>query len=244
MNKTTGIILAVVIVIIGIILISRAPSSRERNAGVETSTSGNGRVIYSVTDAAADMGNVSEINMTISEVSTHSDASGWTTVSSTPHTYSLLDLRAKNESKLLADAKMKSGTYDQVRLKVDSIVVKTKDGVSHNAKMPSGELKLNTMLTVNDGSTSSMNFDFLADKSLHTTGNGEYIFAPVVKTEAKSSADVAIDAESKVTISGGHVDNTNTAGMDIDGSVKANFEINKNQKLNVDSNNAIKVDLK
>jgi len=90
--------------------------------------------------------------------------------------------------------------------------------------------------------TSSVSFDFLASKSLHMTGSGEYVFAPVVKTESRSNADVTVGTNSVVTIGGGKVDDENTSGMDIDGSVKINFEIKANQKLNIESTDKIKLE--
>ena len=164
------------------------------------------------------------------------------TVSTTPRVYNLLVLNAENRSELLADANIKAGTYDQIRLMVDSISVKTKTGAVKEAKLPSGELKINTRLVVNANETSSANFDFLADKSLHVTGNGSYIFAPVVKFETRSSADVSVSVDSTVKITGGRSDDQNTVGMDVDGTIKLNFQISGNQKLNIDGNGIIKLE--
>src|SRR3989344_5976957 len=140
-----------------------------------------------------------------------------------------------------AEANVKAGTYDQVRLVVDSVAIKTKAGETKVAKLPSGELKINTVLVVNANTTSSINFDFLADKSLHTASDGNYIFAPVVKTETKSNASVSVNASNVVTITGGRIDNTNTVGMDIDGSIEVNFQIDSKQKLDLDASGVIKL---
>jgi len=208
----------------------------------DKTTNAEGRVVFSVTDVATDMSTISEINMKVSKVEMHSEASSWVTVSSTPKTYNLLSLNARSEFELLADVKAKAGTYNQVRLTVDSISVTTKGGATKTAKLPSGELKINTNLMVVADQTSSVSFDFLASKSLHMTGSGEYVFAPVVKTESRSNADVTVGTNSVVTIGGGKVDDENTSGMDIDGSVKINFEIKANQKLNIESTDKIKLE--
>ncbi len=243
-NKTLWGIVAVIVIILGIYFVStmssNAPStssSTEENQN-QTADAG-GRVVFSVTDAAVDMAAISQINMKINEIDVHSAASGWMTVSTTPETYSLLMLNAKNESDLLADATLAAGSYDQVRLTVDSVAVIGKNGTSKPAKLPSGELKINTNLIVNADKTTSANFDFMASKSLHTTGSGDYIFAPVVKTTTKSNADVSISAGNAVTVTNGNLDSSSSAGMDIDGSVKADFELDIDTKLNVDSNNKI-----
>ena len=200
-----------------------------------------GRVVFSVTDVAANMSTISEINMKVNSVYVHSNQSGWVTISTTPRVYNLLSLDARGESEFLAEANVKAGTYDQVRLVVDSVAIKTKAGETKVAKLPSGELKINTVLVVNANTTSSINFDFLADKSLHTASDGNYIFAPVVKTETKSNASVSVNASNVVTITGGRIDNTNTVGMDIDGSIEVNFQIDSKQKLDLDASGVIKL---
>ncbi len=245
------IIIAVLLVLGGIFIFGSPTNNTDlaintNNTGAnnnnnDTPTQTSGRVVFSVTDAAANMGNVSEVNMKVNSVDMHSTGGSWVTVSTTPRTYSLLALKASGNSELLSDMTAKVGTYDQVRLSIDSVAVKTKDGATFDAKLPAKELRINTVVVVKENSTSSVNFDFLADKSLHTTVDGKYIFAPVVKTESKSDATVTIDSKNVVTITGGKVDSSNTMGMDIDGSVKLNFQINSATKLNIGSDNIIKI---
>jgi len=246
MNKKVGIIVTIVVVVGGILYFTSKTPDTYKSTGSNANTQNKNyvtksRVVFSVTDAAVDMKTISEINVKISNVRIHG-AEGWTTVSSAPKTYSLLTLNAKNESKLLADIKMDTGTYDQIRMTIDSISVKTKAGATEEAKLPSNELKISTFLLVKELSASSLNFDFLADKSLHQTGNGKYIFAPVIKTQTVSGANVKVNADSSVDFSGGHMDYLNSIGMDVDGSIKLDFQVDANAKLNIDSNNVIKVE--
>ncbi len=258
-NKTIGIIVVVIVLAGGAYLLwNRTPSTYEANTTNTTPATqqqnapqpktssavipqGKGRVVFAVTDATADMSAISEINLKVKSVELHSDASGWATVSTTPRTYGLLLLNSENQSELLADINAKPGTYNQVRLMVDSVSVKLKSGETRAAKLPSGTLKINTVLTVDDGKTSSVNFDFMADRSMHLAGNGTYIFAPVVKTETKNEVEVSTDANNVVTVAGGHLTDTSNVGMDIDGSVKVDFLINGDTKLNIDSKGVIKI---
>lgn len=250
-NKTAlGVILGIVVVIAAVIfMMSRPVPNSELNENDNFNTTdqvdsdAQGRVIFSVTDAAADMGTVSEINMKVNSVEVHSEASGWATVSTTPRTYSLLDLNERSESELLAEVNMQAGTYDQIRLNVDSVAVITKAGATKIAKLPSGQLLINSKLIVKANETSSANFDFLADKSLHTTGSGEYIFAPVVKLETRSNTNVSVNSASVVSIDGGNVDDSVTIGMDIDGSIKANFQLKTTDKLKVGTDGKIEISL-
>ena len=249
-NKSVlGIILGVVVVIAGVIYMMGRGADDSLNNGnptIDQTSNENmevgGKAVFSVTDAAANMGTISKIEMTISGLEVHSETNGWVTVATAPRTYSLLELDERNESELLAEADLQLGNYDQVRLHVDKVVVTAKDGAKSEAKLPSGELKLNTNLVITAEGTSSVNFDFLAAKSLHTTGSGDYVYAPVVKTETRSNSEVSVASDGVVKIDGGKVDDTETVGRDVDGSIKANFEIG-NKKLDIGTDNKIKIGL-
>ena len=252
-KKVIGIIIATVVVVGGAYLLMQSPktntntqsptntntNSQNPVSGTVTTTTttttsnATGRVVFAISDATLDMSTISQINMTVSSIEIYNQANGWVTVSGTPQTYNLLDLNAKNQSKIFSDFQAPVGTYDQMRLTVDKIVVVTKAGVTQEAKLPSGVLKINTTLVVKNGGTSSVNFDFLADKSLHMTGNGGYIFAPVVKTQTKSDVNATVNGDNTVKVDGGHVDTDATAGMDINGDVKANFQLNATDKFDV-----------
>jgi hypothetical protein len=238
-------IVVVVIVVIGIIYLVNMPASPSGTNSTTTPAtqtgSTQGRVVFSVTDAAVNMKNVSEVTLKVSSVQAHNNTNGWVTVSTTPQTFDLLTLNAKKQFNILADAKLATGTYDQVRLNVDSITVKTTSGATKPAKLPSGTLTLNTNLVVATDHTASITFDFLASKSLHMTGNGTYIFTPVVKTEARSDSDVTVNSDNSVKISGGNTEDSRTEGMDVDGSVKSNFQINDSEKLDIDANDVIHI---
>ncbi|MEK6900140.1 MAG: DUF4382 domain-containing protein, partial [Nanoarchaeota archaeon] len=170
-----------------------------------------GRVVFTVTDAAADMGLVTSVMVTIDSVSVHSAEEGWVTFSSEPKTFDLLKLKAEGSQELLADVMLKEGTYQQLRLEISKVLV-TDDKGEHEAKLPSGELKIVGELVVSANSTSTATFDFIADESLHVTGNGEYILAPVVQLETKEKAEVELKG-SKVEIKSGNVNTNVKVGM-------------------------------
>lgn len=233
-NKVVWFAVALVVILGAIYFIGMSSRNKSDTASQMGNESGaTGRVVFSVTDAAVDMKNVSEININIRQLDVHSAASGWITVSTSPQSYDLLELNASGEWKLLAEAELPAGSYDQVKLTVDDALITTKAGVVEETKMPSNELVLRTTFVVKEDQSTSVNFDFLADQSLHVAQNGEYVFAPVVKTETRSSANVAVAANGTVSITGGVVDSDNTLGMDLDGSSKMNFRIGVDQRLNI-----------
>ena len=183
----------------------------------------NGRMVLAVTDAAANMANISEIALSVDKVEVESATNGWMTVSQTSHQYNLLALKNSGNLQVLLDFDLEEGQYNQVRLTVSNVVVIEKGGATKQAKLPSGELKIVGGFMEQESKTTAITFDFLADKSLHVTGRGEYIFAPVVKMEAKDDAQATVDANGRVVIVGGTLAVSTTAGMDVDGSVKVNF---------------------
>lgn len=194
-----------------------------------------GTVVFGITDAAPDMGDVSSILVTVDKVEMHSAVDGWLTVSSETKNYDLLALKASGAVSLLANANVAVGTYDQVRLMVSKVVV-VKNGVETEAKLPSGELKIVGNIVVNADKTSSVVFDFIADKSLHMTGNGKLIFAPVIRVEKQIDANVEVKSNNEVDIKDGKKDDDENVGMNERGEFKSNFELKGNLSIDLDDN--------
>jgi hypothetical protein len=194
---------------------------------------GKGRVVFTMADAAADMGAVSSVKVTVDKVSVHSESKGWVDVSTVPKTYDLMELKASQENEVLADTQLDPGTYQQMRLHISKVVVTDSSG-DHEAKLPSGELKIAGGLEVESNSTSTATFDFIADESLHVTGNGQYVMAPVIQVETRSDADVEVESDGHVQISGGRVKTNTKVGMDIKGNVGAGLGIPANANLTID----------
>lgn len=199
-----------------------------------------GRAVFTMTDAAANMGAVTSVKVTVDSVKVHSEAEGWVTVSSVQKTYDLLQLKAQDKQELLADAQLKEGTYNQLSLDISRVVVTDASG-THEAKLPSGELKINGNLVVERNSTSTATFDFIADESLHITGNGKYIMAPVVQMETRQDADVSVSSGNRVEIRNGRVNTNVKVGMDINGNVGVGSKIPSNSDLSIDTAGKIKL---
>jgi hypothetical protein len=191
---------------------------------------GEGRFVATIADAAADMGTVSSVSLRVDSVRVHSTTKGWVDVTASPQTFDLLQLKANGTQSLLADANLSIGAYDQVRLEVSNVTVIDSQGI-HQAKLPSNELKVMGDFEVKANSTTAVNFDFIADQSLHVTGNGKYILAPVIQTESRSDADVVVNGKSDVRISGGSVKTRVKIGMDAEGNVGEGLSIPANAKL-------------
>ncbi len=205
--------------------------------GPATSTS-SGRAVFSISDKAADMGAVTSINVTVDSLSVHSKGGAWISLSNSAQTFDLLDLRAKGTAKLLAEANIQPGSYDQLEISVSKVVVVDASG-EHDAKLPSNKLRINGSLEVKADATAAANFDFIADQSLHMTGDGEYILAPVIHLEAKQDASAKINSNKEVDVSGGKTTDDVRVGTDIEGSVDIGLRITSDAELHINSSGKI-----
>ncbi len=241
MNKgiLTGLVVVLVVVVAGVgwalYANMHANSQNGQYGATQNTTAPNqGKVYVGVTDAAANMGAVTAVNMTVDKVYLHSQAQGWVTVSSTPQTVDLLALHSAKSTALLAQTNVAADTYDQIWFHVASVKV-TESGKVKTATLPSNDFKMNTAIVVAENAATSAKADVLADQSLHETSSGEVVFAPVVTFESRSNAAVTVDANNMENISGGTVDSSTTAGMDIDGTVKTNFKLDANTNLQINN---------
>lgn len=192
-----------------------------------------GDVYVAITDAAADMGAVSSVMVRIDDVELRNEANAWTTVSSNAQTYDLLALKAQQKEKLFAHANLEYGTYDRLRLEVIQVAVVDAQG-EHEATLPAQDIEFDTRIVVNERGDAIIVLDFIADESLHTTQEGEYIFAPVVQANAYSEASINIASDNAVVVTGGQATHSTKVGMDIDGNVGVGLTIPADIVLTVD----------
>ena len=207
------------------------------NAG---NAGGKGTAVFTITDAAANMGSVSEVKVTVDSVKVHSQTEGGVTVSNQAQTYDLLELKAQGSQALLANAQLDAGTYDQLRMDISQVVVVDAEG-QHEAKLPSNQLIINGNLEVSEGTTSTATFDFIADESLHVTGNGQFIMAPVIQLETRSNADVSVKSDSSVEVKGGSLTSNVKVGMDADGNIGVGLGIPANANVSIGGNGKISI---
>jgi len=199
---------------------------------VAPTSEGKGKAVFAVTDDAADMGAVTSVKITIDSVRVHASGGAWTSVSSTAQTFDLLELRAKGTAQLLAQAAINAGAYDQMELGISKVLVVDSKG-EHEAKLPSNKLQLKGSLDVKADATATANFDFLADQSLHVTGEGRYILAPVIHMETKANATAEIKANNEVVIRGGNTTTDAQVGMNIEGTVDTGLRVSPDAVLSI-----------
>lgn len=227
MKTIVGVIIGagiVVVVIMGVL-------SYQNNKKTDNS----GSLIIGITDATADISNVNDVNLSVKKIEIYSATKGWVSISSDTKNYKLLALNASGKTELYTKTNVLIGEYNKIRITLGDVVVNTKSKGDVKATLPSSYIVIDTNLKIKENKDTSIKLDVLADQSLHTTIDGEYVFAPVVKTESRSSAKVSIETDNIVLISGGDIDSNTTVGVDFDGTSKTNFRAESDSSLKVET---------
>lgn len=155
---------------------SLSPSDSDLPAGM-------GRLVINITDPPVPLENV-EVSFENLEI--HKAGGPWTIIPMENDTFELLDLDGVTE--VLADYTVEAGVYTQIRLDIVAVQIwVTGDETPHEARVPSGKIKLVGSFQVTDGGETEITVDINGAKSVET-GNGEYIFRPVVKLLIPESA--------------------------------------------------------
>lgn len=186
------------------------------------------RVLFAITDKAAEGGDIRSIFVTVSEVRAHEPRQGWITIPTGTKKFDLLELKRTGVGGIygfLGEGRLKEGTYTQLTLTVSEVNVVKFDGSTYAAKLPSNTIKFIRQLTVRKGETATVVFDFEADRSLHETGDGKYIFLPVIKF----SAGVRVVAEmlpgNRIRVGSGVAALGAPIGMDENGDALDNYAL-------------------
>ncbi len=156
------------------------------STGPSSTSSTSAHLKISMVDSPADFDSV---NIVVTRVEVHmagDSTSNWMIVNSVPHTYNLLDLR-NGASVVIGDTMLAAGHYTQIRLIIgegSNVVV---NGISYPITIPSGMqtgIKLNHEFDLTAGNLYELILDFNAERSIHVTGNGQYMMNPVIRVTA------------------------------------------------------------
>ena len=202
-------------------------------AGRAAPAEGEGTVYFTISDAAADIRNVSEVAMTVNKVELHSASEGWVTVSSAPRTFNLLALKASGKAELAGEANVAAGAYDQVRATISRVEVRTTNAGNRAAILVSNTITIPGRVVVEAGESSHADFDVQTSDSLYMATGGEYVFAPVVVFQSRHDTEVTTGSDRSVTVSGGVTDANVTIGTDISGNVHIGSRLSPNLQIQV-----------
>src|SRR3989338_3042411 len=235
MGKIFLVLLASILLIAGCTQEANKPDNIMAKNVPETGT-----VYFGMADKAADMGNVASVKVTIGSVEIMDKNSNWINVLKEITEFDLLELKESGATELLGNIDLEQGIYGQVRLAISKVVVTDLEG-GHEAILPSGTLKINTMLKVNKDSNSLVVFDFIADRSLHVTGNGTYILAPVIQVKTTENTEIMVNEGNKIEAKGGKATEDKEVGMDIEGNMGMGKGIPEDVEIDEDAQGRIKI---
>ena len=226
----------VVVVLIAIIAAGIITVMKDSNGSSESYDNNEvrGELYFTVTDDTADIQSVNEISLQIKKIEIHNETRGWVTASSGSKSYDLLSLKANGQTKIYSAGRVMAGTYDRARITLGNVIVDHKTKGKVEAVLPSNEIVFNTKINVKANSSSNVTLDFLADKSLHSSAEGKYVFAAVVNAESRSDTNVEVKSNDEVIVSGGSIDSKVSVGVDLTGQTKINFQLDSSAGLKVE----------
>jgi hypothetical protein len=179
------------------------PSSQIQNKG---------RVILTLTDDAVSINTIDSLFITFSTIAVLNNSNTWVSLGSNSLTYDLMQLRLSSKPEVMYDIFIGGGTYSQLQFTVSSVVV-IKNGLAKTAKLPSSTVTIPLSVPITNGQISAIALDIIADKSLHITENGQYIFSPVLRVDTTSEIQTIQKSGSTVEFFGGYPRFSSIYGM-------------------------------
>ena len=145
---------------------------------------GQGQLKLTMVDAPA---GYDEVNIAVTRVEVHAanadSNSGWFVINDNAAIYDLLTLR-NGGSVVLGNNSLEAGHYTQIRLIIGTGSNVVVDGITFPLQIPSGEqsgVKLNHQFEIQSGLIYELLLDFVAERSIVHTGNGQYKLKPVIR---------------------------------------------------------------
>jgi plastocyanin len=165
------------------------------------------------------------------------EESAWVAVLNESKTYDLMQLTGVEE--LVSSANIESGEYNIVRLYISDVKV-TLNGEEKTAKLPSGKIDINIAFTIAANKTHLVSFDFNLNDSLHITGDGQIIMAPVIKVDVSKDVELNI-TDGKVKRIRAEREVQKEVGMDENGTVGEGKRIMADLNLTVGDDGRIRI---
>jgi len=165
------------------------------------------------------------------------DGGAWITVLNESKTYDLLQLTGVEE--LASSVDLKSGEYNIVRLYISDVKV-VLNGVEQTAKLPSGKIDINIAFMVTANKSSLVSLDFNLNDSLHITGDGQIIMAPVIKVDVSKDVELNI-TDGKVKRIRAEREVQKEVGMDENGTMGEGKRIMADLNLTIGDDGRIRI---
>lgn len=118
-------------------------------------------------------------NVSGNTTASENETGTWIPVIGAPPSFDLMNI--VGVQKVLGAANITAGKFTQIRMDVTKVTGVTTDNVSFTAEVPSGKLRIVGRFNVDGGRKTVLTLDFDGEKSLIKTGDGKFLFKPVVK---------------------------------------------------------------
>jgi plastocyanin len=168
---------------------------------------------------------------------TNGEEGAWITVLNESKTYDLLQLTGVEE--LVSSADLGAGSYNIIRLQISNVSV-VMNGQTQEAKLPSGKIDINIAFMVSANKSSIVKLDFNLNDSLHITGDGQIIMAPVIKVDVSRDVELNI-TNGKINRIRAEMEIQKEVGMDENGSVGEGKRIRADLNLTIGQDGQIRV---
>ena len=180
MKKQLSVIAALVMLSVLAIGCTGEPSaSQQESDNIDSIPAGSGMLQLFVADPPAP--DMDAILVDIANIEAHiAEGVGWTNIAEDPGEFDLKELYINELEQFLASQIVDAGKYTQIRFDVETVIIVVGED-EHEAKVPSGKIKLVGEFDVPDGGITEVTLDFNGEKSVMVTGNGQYMFKPVIK---------------------------------------------------------------
>jgi len=181
--RMSKIILTLVTVFLLVFTAACAPLTDEDEEKTDASPASAieyGTIEIRVTDPPPADVKTAVVHLDYIEVHKLSDDGGeWIPVIESPDSFDLMDVIGVE--KVLGSVLIVAGNFTQIRMDVTEVTGNTTDDVPYTAEVPGDKLKIVRPFNVGAGKVTVLTLDFDGEKSLISTGNGEFMFKPVVK---------------------------------------------------------------
>ncbi len=153
----------------------------------------------------------------IENLEVHKTGGSWSTIAVNPGEFDLKAIEGIEE--FLASQVSDVGRYTQLRLDVKRVTVVVGED-EYDAKVPSGKIKLVGTFEVVENNTTVITLDFDGKKSVLVTGEGNYIFKPVIKLLVSGAPGASEALEITTSLPNGQVEVAYTATLEAAGGTE------------------------
>ncbi|HEY31525.1 MAG TPA: DUF4382 domain-containing protein [Dehalococcoidia bacterium] len=180
MKKQLAVLTALSMLSVFTIGCTGEPSASQQESDLTASIpAGSGMLRLYVADPPAP--DMDAILVDIANIEAHmAEGVGWINIAENPGQFDLKELYISELEEFLASQIVDAGKYTQIRFDVETVTIVVGED-EFDAKVPSGKIKLVGEFEVPDGGIVTVTLDFNGEESVLVTGNGQYMFKPVIK---------------------------------------------------------------